>query len=96
MGRDGFTLVERLRTPTCSGRLTKYGTCDTLRNLAADEIERLEGALDRIKNHWTPSHQKALDEWDGEGTEAFTDVVWMDATSIKPLCDIARAATGGE
>lgn len=56
------------------------------------EVERLRGALGDIEAHWTQADANSLAEWEGEGTRAFEDVGYMHASSIKPLCDIARAA----
>ena len=54
--------------------------------------EELLAALEKIAACWTPKCNEKIAEWEGSGTEAFEDSEFMDALSIKPLCEIAQEA----
>jgi hypothetical protein len=66
---------------------------------AADELERLRArnaamfqTLLLIAGKFTEAHQAALDRHEGEGTEAFEDMEWVEATILAPIADMAVAS----
>jgi hypothetical protein len=58
----------------------------------SEQFALMYGALVNIRDSFTEKHAAALKRWEGQGTAAFEDHEWMDATAIKSLADIAREA----
>lgn len=54
--------------------------------------EVMREALEKIAGKFTEKHQASLDAWEGEGTAAFSDPMWVEAAERKPIAEIAKAA----
>jgi hypothetical protein len=60
------------------------------------EIERLREALKLIAEKFGSKERAKLEEWEGCGTEAFSDPDWVWASDAKVFHNIAAAALSGK